>query len=429
MRISDATSSSKRPLIAAGMCVVSVATLSLLGPSHPADAVGAIVKSDNLRDVEQKVKSTSEQLSEAAHAVLAAEDALEDIANELPGAKRDVAAANSKVAQAQQAARDAAAAVVAAQAAVVEAKKQVAKIEQEIAALRTRIAALAAQVYRDGGQYQELEILLNAKDPQDFVVQIASVRRTARNNSVVLDELDALQAQLRTKLAELKQAQDAAADKQAQADQREADARAAQESARAAQAKVEQMIAKQQAAVVQAQANRKTVKRAYEQLLVEQKRLIAEAAAKAAAGKWDGTIPPGGTPQAIAAVKFALSQVGHRYVSSGGTGPNYGCNGFSWRAWHEGGSKWPVLLAHDQAMNRRWVVPVPAGQEMPGDLIFWRMNNGTDSRPNAIDHVGLIVDPASGLFVHAANTRRGVVTDTYKSGHYSGPAMIGRIVG
>lgn len=86
------------------------------------------------------------------------------------------------------------------------------------------------------------------------------------------------------------------------------------------------------------------------------------------------------------------------------------------------------MLAQDQATSRRWVLPVSSAQAAPGDLIFWRFNNGTDGRPNAIDHVGIVVDPASGLFVEAANTARGVVTDNYKSGHYSHPAAFGRVI-
>lgn len=419
------------PSIAAAVALTSVATLSVA--STQASGAPMVAPADT--SVDQQVKSTSAQLSDAAHAVLAAEDSLEDISNQLPAAKQQVVQAQQKLATAQQVAVQAAQAVVAAQAAAADAKAQVAKTQQDIAGLRGRIGALAAQVYISGGEYQELEILLNSQSPEDMLVQMASVRRTARANSTVLAQLATLQAELKEKVKQLKSAQAVATDKQQEADDRQADAQAAQQAAVAAQQNVEAMIAKRKTDLADAQANRKTIKATYQKLLAEQRRLIAEAAAKAAAaaaaaanGGTPVSIPPGGSPQAIAAVKFALSQVGHRYVSSGGTGPNYGCNGFAWRSWHEAGSKWPLMMAQDQAMSRRWVVPVEAGQEMPGDLIFWRFNNGTDSRPNAIDHVGIIVDPGSGLFVAAANTARGVVTDNYKEGHYSHPAMFGRVI-
>ncbi len=147
-----------------------------------------------------------------------------------------------------------------------------------------------------------------------------------------------------------------------------------------------------------------------------------------AGGSWDGVIPDGGSKAALAAVKFGLSQVGQPYTSAGGTGPEYGCNGFTWRAWDEAGSSWPLQTAYQQATNRRWVVPVPAGQEKPGDLIFWIVNNGTDL-PGRIDHNGLVVNPSQGVFVHAGSTRVGVEINNYKtSSYYKTPVMFGRMI-
>lgn len=156
---------------------------------------------------------------------------------------------------------------------------------------------------------------------------------------------------------------------------------------------------------------------------------LAQAGGLALAGsQFDGVLPPGGTAAAQRAVKFALSQVGHDYNSNGGTGPTYGCNGFSWRAWHEAGSQWPLATANEQATNRRWVHEVPTGQEQVGDLIFWRMNNGTD-QPGRIDHVGIVVNPGQGLFVHASSPRTGVEINNYKSSsYYRSVAMFGRVV-
>jgi len=143
---------------------------------------------------------------------------------------------------------------------------------------------------------------------------------------------------------------------------------------------------------------------------------------------FNGQIPAGGSPQALAAVQFALSQVGHPYTHAGGTGPAYGCNGFAWRAWHEAGSNWPLQMANQQALNSQWVVPVPAGQEQPGDLIFFRFNNGTDL-PGRIDHVGMVVNPGTGAFVHAASERTGVEVNNYKTtSYYRQPAMFGRMI-
>lgn len=144
---------------------------------------------------------------------------------------------------------------------------------------------------------------------------------------------------------------------------------------------------------------------------------------------YNGPIPAGGSAQAVRAVKWALTQVGGEYAFSGGKGPSYGCNDFVWKAWNLAGSGWPLVQAHDQATDTSWVVPVPAGQEKPGDLIFWRFNNGTDSRPGALDHVGLVVNPDSGAFVHSGSTRTGINVSNYKTvDFYSNVAQFGRVI-
>lgn len=143
---------------------------------------------------------------------------------------------------------------------------------------------------------------------------------------------------------------------------------------------------------------------------------------------FDGKIPAGGSKQAQAAVRFALAQLGHPYTHDVGTGPAYACNGLVWRAWHEAGSKWPIQMANQQALNRRWVVPVKPGDEQPGDIIFFRFDNGTDL-PGRIDHVGLVVNPGTGAFVHASSPRTGVELNNYKTtSFYEHPAMFGRMI-
>lgn len=149
----------------------------------------------------------------------------------------------------------------------------------------------------------------------------------------------------------------------------------------------------------------------------------------AAVGQWDGVIPPGGSPQSLRAVQFALSQLGHAYVL-GATGPDYDCSGYVWRAWREAGLKWTRTTAQDQATDRRWVVPVSAEQLAPGDLVFFRFGNGTDPRPGAIDHVGIVINPAAGAFAHASSPRTGVELNNFRtSGYYSRSiAMFGRVL-
>ncbi len=146
--------------------------------------------------------------------------------------------------------------------------------------------------------------------------------------------------------------------------------------------------------------------------------------------QFDGVIPAGGSPMAQEAVKFALSQVGKKFTekTKKSFGPRYSASGFAWRAWSEAGSKWPKQTPNTQALNRRWVAPIEAGQEQPGDLIYFRMDNGTDLE-GRIDHVGVIVNPEKGVFVHASSPKTGVELNNYKtSSYYEAPAMFGRVL-
>lgn len=159
-----------------------------------------------------------------------------------------------------------------------------------------------------------------------------------------------------------------------------------------------------------------------------QARLGASEGVSLVGTQFDGEIPPGGTAAAKAATQFAISQLGKPFTDKNGTGPKYSRNGLVWKSWAQAGTKWPLQSANMMALNRKWVVPVQPGDEQPGDLVFWRLNNGTDL-PGRIDHVGLVVNPKKGVFVHASSPRTGVEFNNYKtSSYYSGPAMFGRVV-
>ena len=87
-----------------------------------------------------------------------------------------------------------------------------------------------------------------------------------------------------------------------------------------------------------------------------------------------------------------------------------------------------MLMAQDQSTSK-YTQRVALAAAKPGDVIFWRMNNGTDWRENAIDHVGIIVDPASGKFVHAANSRDGVKLSNYRTeSNYQDVAAVVRVI-
>jgi len=107
-------------------------------------------------------------------------------------------------------------------------------------------------------------------------------------------------------------------------------------------------------------------------------------------------------------VETALQYVGYSYVS-GGASPETGfdCSGFTQYIF----GLYNIHLnrvSGDQAANG---TPVSKEDLQPGDLVLFSYY-GSES----IGHSGIYI--GNGNFVHAANSRRGVVIDTLESGYY-----------
>ena len=134
-----------------------------------------------------------------------------------------------------------------------------------------------------------------------------------------------------------------------------------------------------------------------------------------AGGAGCGTAPSG--PLAHAALAWALSHLGDAYVL-GAHGPHaWDCSTFTYTAYRTAGLDWPMQIASGQYLDRTHVQLIPLDQARPGDLIFFETGFGA-WWVNPVTHVGLIVDPAKGTMVHAANPDVGVVLSNYKTSPY-----------
>ncbi|WP_346115507.1 C40 family peptidase, partial [Nonomuraea maheshkhaliensis] len=104
----------------------------------------------------------------------------------------------------------------------------------------------------------------------------------------------------------------------------------------------------------------------------------------------------------IAAVlAYAHAQLGKPY-EWGAEGPaTFDCSGLTMRAYQAAGIAIPRVAA-DQW---RHSPPIPAGQEQPGDLAFFRME------PDGPGHVGIVI--GNGQMIHAPNRRTVVRIDSY----------------
>ena len=107
-------------------------------------------------------------------------------------------------------------------------------------------------------------------------------------------------------------------------------------------------------------------------------------------------------------VSFAKKYLGYDYVS-GGTTPSTGfdCTGFTYYVYNACG----YSLSRSCSVQAKSGTAVSKADLKAGDLLLF--NNGANG---SIGHVGIYI--GDGTFIHAANSRRGVVTDTINSGYY-----------
>lgn len=97
--------------------------------------------------------------------------------------------------------------------------------------------------------------------------------------------------------------------------------------------------------------------------------------------------------------EYALKYVGYKYVHGGTTPAGFDCCGFTQYIYGKFGYSL-YRIQYDQAKNG---VAVEKTELKPGDLICFSNSRGS----SFIGHVGIYI--GNGKFVHAANSRRGVI--------------------
>jgi cell wall-associated NlpC family hydrolase len=103
-----------------------------------------------------------------------------------------------------------------------------------------------------------------------------------------------------------------------------------------------------------------------------------------ATGVVQATLDPEQRCVAAAAILYAAAQLGKPYLS-GGTGPDaFDCSGLVMMAYRAAGIVIPRTSQEQWAAGPR----VPPGHEQPGDLVFFA---GSDGTPQAPGHVGLVI--------------------------------------
>lgn len=225
-------------------------------------------------------------------------------------------------------------------------------VERRMETKQSAAVALAVELYKAGPQTVALESVLGADSLGELETRVEYLRSSNAAQSEVFEILDVDARELDLRLRELDEAKQQALVVQNRLDALRADI----ESKLVAQ---RDEIAELNAAIERAEA-----------------RAAAAAAAAAAAEGTSGIFATGGVPpnpapapnpRAQKAVDAALSQIGKPY-QWGAAGPSsYDCSGLTMWAWSEAG----VALPHNSGAQYNATVRVARSDLAPGDLVFF----------------------------------------------------------
>ncbi len=249
-----------------------------------------------------------------------------------------------------------------------------------------QVNSLARATYASGGVDTSLQVLL-ADNPTQFLAQASALDQVAQSQGASLR---------RTQTARLRLAQTEAAVAQKQA---------------AAQKVRNQMAGdKRDADAALAQAEKvlnglESAQRRRLEAIQAAERRAAAAQAKKALHQY--TRPLGKlkvNSRAGLAVRYALQQVGDRYVAAQAGPSSFDCSGLTLAAWRQAGVSLPHLSYSQYARTKH----IPMSQLQPGDLLFFF--------GGSVHHVSMYI--GGGRMVHAANPRSGVIITSINDAWY-----------
>ena len=255
---------------------------------------------------------------------------------------------------------------------------------QTLSELQRSLGTIAIEQYKAGGLGQSLELLFSS-DPTLYLSSAGALDAISRRKSAQLRKYQAAQQRLSATTMTVN-------DKLALVVAAEKKFKAQSAMARAKLAEAEKLLSK----LTKAERER-LAKLAAEQEDADQAN--SQAAARALSGV---------SGRAGVAIKFALKQIGDRYVFGASGLVNWDCSGLTMRAYQAAG----VSLPHSSAAQSRMGKKVSLKSLKPGDLLFF-------GRP--ISHVGMYI--GGGKMVHAP--RSGSRVKVTSSGSLGSKPLVG----
>jgi peptidoglycan DL-endopeptidase CwlO len=291
-----------------------------------------------------------------------------------------------------------------------------------VAYTHREIGKLAVHAYRTGGGLTDIEMLLDARGPQELVDRISTLDNLGATNKTALSRFKSAE----DKAQKAKVVADAAREEQRVVTIRVADAKKEADDARAEQQKeVDKLQAVQdklQRDLASAKKVRITLEQRRQLAILEETRASEATKVTGQSKIWRTGGPTGAkssrTTQAqrLKAVEFAKRQVlAKKPYVWGNEGPNsFDCSGLVYAAYKSAGLGWPIWDRLNSGLYYTYTKQIPLAEMEPGDLLFYSYK-GTIS---TIHHITIYA--GNGMMWEARSTKSGLKY----SDIYSMPGMM-----
>ncbi len=291
-----------------------------------------------------------------------------------------------------------------------------------VAFTHREIGKLAVHAYRTGGGLTDIEMLLDARGPQELVDRISTLDNLGAANKTALSRFKSAE----DKAQKAKVVAEAAREEQRVVTIRVADAKKEADDARAEQQKeVDKLQAVQdrlQRDLASAKKVRITLEQRRQLAILEETRANEATKVTGQSRIWRTGGPTGAknsrTSQAqrLKAVEFAKRQVlAKKPYVWGDEGPNtFDCSGLVYAAYKSAGLGWPIWDRLNSGLYYTYTKQIPLAEMEPGDLLFYSYK-GTIS---TIHHISIYA--GNGMMWEARSTKKGL----RYSDIYSMPGMM-----
>ncbi len=291
-----------------------------------------------------------------------------------------------------------------------------------VAFTHREIGKLAVHAYRTGGGLTDIEMLLDARGPQELVDRISTLDNLGAANKTALSRFKSAE----DKAQKAKVVAEAAREEQRVVTIRVADAKKEADDARAEQQKevnkLQAVQDKLQRDLASAKKVRITLEQRRQLAILEETRANEATKVTGQSKIWRTGGPTGAknsrTTQAqrLKAVEFAKRQVlAKKPYVWGDEGPNaFDCSGLVYAAYKYAGLGWPIWDRLNSGLFYTYTKQIPLSEMEPGDLLFYSYK-GTIS---TIHHISIYA--GDGMMWEARSTAKGL----RYSDIYSMPGMM-----